>query len=215
MSTIHQCRKKLGLSQKALAEYCHVDQTAVSKWELGKSYPDVAVAMKLSSYFGVPLDSIYENPISFGLISFPVYRHLHPEQLSDQREVADEYFEISAGRLREYFTREELVSGKINRENMQEYFFALQVTEKAMEMRFYEGDTVLIKKQTHVNDDQIAAVCIDSGEARLFQVKWHKKGIVLHSLNASTEPLFYTKSECDAGNIVILGLAAELHGKIS
>jgi len=39
-------------------------------------------------------------------------------------------------------------------------------------------------------------------------------GIVLHCLNTSFEPLFYTKSEYDAGNILILGVAAEFHGKI-
>lgn len=213
MSTIRECRKKHGLSQKALAELCHVDQTSVSKWELGKSFPDVPVAIQLSSYFGVSLDSIYENPITFGSVYLPVHRHLLPELLTVKPAFSEEYLEIGAGNLSRYFTRAELSAANSVREQLDEHFFALAVTGKTMEARFVEGDTVLVKKQPHVDNNQIAVVCVDSEEARLYQIKWHRKGIVLHSLNTSFEPVFYTKSELDAGNIRILGLVVELMGK--
>jgi repressor LexA len=213
MSTIRQCRKKQGLSQKALAELCHVDQTSVSKWELGKSYPDVTVAIQLSSYFGVSLDSIYENPIKFGSVCLPVHKHLLPEQLTGKPAFAEEYLEIGMGDLSRYLTRAELSGDNSVREQLGGQFFALAVTGKTMESRFMDGDTVLVKKQAHVDNNQIAVVCVDSEEARLFQIKWHRKGVVLHSLNTSFEPVFYTKSECDAGYITILGLVVELRGK--
>jgi len=213
MSIIRQCRKKHGLSQKALAELCHVDQTSVSKWELGKSYPDVHTAIQLSSYFGVSLDSIYENPISFGLISLPVHRHLLPEKYAKHPNMSEEYLEVSEKELASHFSSDELSSDQSIREKIGEHFFALGITGHEMEPRFRAGDTVLVKKQADVKNDQIAVICIDSGEARLFQVKWHKKGIVLHSLNAAFEPVFFTKSECDAGNIRILGLVTGLRGK--
>lgn len=213
MNTIRQCRKKQGLSQKALAEFCHVDQTAVSKWELGKSYPDVPVAMRLSALFGVSLDSIYENPLSFGLLSIPVYRHLRPQNLSMHMDSGEDTIECSVRDLERHFTREELLSDPSVRMNLARHFFAMEVTGAAMESRYREGDVVLVKKQPHVNSDQFAAVCIDSEEARLYQIKWHKKGIVLHSLNKAFEPVFFTKSECDSGTILILGLVVDLKGK--
>ena len=219
MSTIRQCRKKQGLSQKALAELCHVDQTSVSKWELGKSYPDVPVAIKLSSFFGVSLDLIYENPISFGPYTLPVFTHLFPndllrtDSLSNRTAAAGDYLEFKAKDLTAYFSGNELLSDNSIRAKLAEHFFALKVTGQSMAPRFCDGDTVIVKKQSHVENDQIAAVCIDSEEAKLFQIKWHKKGVVLHSLNASVEPVFFTKSECDAGNIIILGLVVELRGK--
>ncbi|MEI8198858.1 MAG: XRE family transcriptional regulator [Eubacteriales bacterium] len=213
MSIIRQCRKKLGLSQKALAEFCHVDQTSVSKWELGKSFPDVAVAIQLSSYFGVPLDAIYENPISFGPVSFPVRKHLRLENAAKDPEQADDYLEICAKNLHAFFSGEELLSDKAIREKPAEHFFALGITGNAMAARFCDGDIVLVKKQPLVRNGQIAVVCVDSEEARLFQIKWHKKGIVLQSLNPAFEPVFLTKSECDSGNMLILGLVVELRGK--
>lgn len=219
MSTIRQCRKKHGLSQKALAELCHVDQTSVSKWELGKSYPDVPVAIKLSSYFGVSLDLIYENPISFGPFILPVFAHLFPENLSradysgKAAVAAGDYLEFRAKDLTEYFTGNELLSDNSIRTKLSERFFAMKVTGNSMEPRFCDGDTVIVKKQPHVENDQIAAVCTDGEEAKLFQIKWHKKGVVLYSLNASVDPVFFTRSECDAGNVVILGLVVELRGK--
>lgn len=213
MSTIRQCRKKLGLSQKALAEFCHVDQTSVSKWELGKSFPDVAVAIQLSACFGVPLDVIYQNPVSFGPVCLPVRKHLRKENTARDPGLADEYLEIYAKDLNAYFTSEELLSDKTIREKPAEYFFALGITGNAMAARFCDGDTVLVKKQPLVRSGQFAVVCVDSEEARLFQVKWHKKGIVLQSLNPAFEPVFLTKSECDSGNMLILGLVVELRGK--
>jgi len=213
MSTIRQCRKNLGLSQKALAEFCHVDQTSVSKWELGKSFPDVAVAILLSSCFSVPLDAIYENPLSFGPVCLPVRKHLRPENAGKDPGLADEHLTIYAKELYAYFSKEELLSDKSIHGNIGEHFFALGITGNAMAGRFCDGDAVLVKKQPLVRNDQIAAVCVDSEEARLFQVKWHKKGIVLQSLNPAFEPLFLTKSEFDSGTIQILGLAVELRGK--
>jgi len=214
MSTIRQCRKKLGLSQKALAEFCHVDQTSVSKWELGKSFPDVAVAIQLSSCFGVPLDAIYENPVSFGPVCLPVRKHLRPENAAKDPGLADEYLEIYAKDLHAYFSSEELLSDKAIREKPAEHFFALRITGNAMAARFCDGDAVIVKKQSLVRSGQIAVVSVDSEEARLYQVKWHKKGIVLQSLNPAFEPLFLTKSEFDSGSILILGLVVELRGKI-
>ena len=39
---LRQRRKELGLTQEQLAEKLHVSTAAVSKWELGKSLPDIA-----------------------------------------------------------------------------------------------------------------------------------------------------------------------------
>ncbi len=56
MTRIRELRQKQGLSQAALAKSVNVDQTAVSKWELEKSFPDIAVALRVADYFGVSID---------------------------------------------------------------------------------------------------------------------------------------------------------------
>ncbi len=55
---ISACRKKLGLTQDALAEKLGVTAQAVSKWENDQSCPDIAMLPKLSEVFGVTTDEI-------------------------------------------------------------------------------------------------------------------------------------------------------------
>jgi len=56
MSRIKELRKASKLSQAELAQIVNVDQTAVSKWELGKSFPDMAIAIRLADHFDVSVD---------------------------------------------------------------------------------------------------------------------------------------------------------------
>jgi len=58
MNPIKRLRKEMKLSQQELAGKVGVDQTAVSKWELEKSYPDVESAKKLAELFNTPIDII-------------------------------------------------------------------------------------------------------------------------------------------------------------
>lgn len=51
-------RKKLGMTQDALAEHLGVTAQAVSKWENDQSCPDIAMLPKLSGIFGVSIDAL-------------------------------------------------------------------------------------------------------------------------------------------------------------
>lgn len=54
---IAQLRKEKGLTQDQLAEKIFITRQAVSKWEQGKSFPDVESLKKLSETFKVPIES--------------------------------------------------------------------------------------------------------------------------------------------------------------
>lgn len=51
-------RKKLGLTQDALAEQLGVTAQAVSKWENDQSCPDIAMLPKLAKLFGITVDAL-------------------------------------------------------------------------------------------------------------------------------------------------------------
>ncbi|MBQ9980455.1 MAG: helix-turn-helix transcriptional regulator [Oscillospiraceae bacterium] len=53
---IYWCRKKVGLSQEALAERIGVSRQAVSKWETGEAVPEVGKLLLLAKTFGVTTD---------------------------------------------------------------------------------------------------------------------------------------------------------------
>ena len=50
------CRKRLGLSQEALAERIGVSRQAVSKWETGDAEPEISKLRTLAQVFGVTTD---------------------------------------------------------------------------------------------------------------------------------------------------------------
>ena len=51
-------RKEKGMKQDALAETLGVSPQAVSKWETGKSLPDIILLPLISRYFGITIDEL-------------------------------------------------------------------------------------------------------------------------------------------------------------
>jgi len=58
---IADLRRELSLSQKQLAEKLNVTDKAVSKWETGRSAPDISLLMPLSEVLGVTVTEILEG----------------------------------------------------------------------------------------------------------------------------------------------------------
>lgn len=54
-------RKRAGWSQEALGAQIGVSRQSVSKWESGKSVPDLDKVMKLAEAFGVPTDTLLKG----------------------------------------------------------------------------------------------------------------------------------------------------------
>lgn len=54
-------RTEANLSQAALAEKLHVHQTAVSQWELNKSFPEIDALKQMSDIYGVSIDYLVGN----------------------------------------------------------------------------------------------------------------------------------------------------------
>lgn len=48
-------RKEKNMSQRELAEYLHITDKAISKWERGRSFPDITILIPLSEVLGVSL----------------------------------------------------------------------------------------------------------------------------------------------------------------
>lgn len=55
---IAACRKEKNLTQMQLAEKLNITNRAVSKWETGKSCPDVSIMMKLCDILGITVNEL-------------------------------------------------------------------------------------------------------------------------------------------------------------
>ena len=55
---IADCRKEKGLTQLQLAEKLNITNRAVSKWETGKSCPDVSLMLKLCNVLGITVNEL-------------------------------------------------------------------------------------------------------------------------------------------------------------
>ena len=62
---IMSCRKRMGLTQAALAEMLNYSDKAVSKWERGESIPDVPTLVQLAELFAVRVDDLLADPNRF------------------------------------------------------------------------------------------------------------------------------------------------------
>ncbi len=58
---INVLRKEKGITQKELAEILHVTDKAVSRWETGKSYPDIEVMQQIAEYFNVSVNDLLQG----------------------------------------------------------------------------------------------------------------------------------------------------------
>lgn len=61
---ICKLRKMHNLTQQQLSDIIGVSIAAVSKWETGASYPDIALLPKLASIFHVSIDYIFDFNIN-------------------------------------------------------------------------------------------------------------------------------------------------------
>ena len=56
-----ELRRKANLRQKDLADRCSVSVQAVSKWENGKSYPDMMIIDEVAAALGVTINELFED----------------------------------------------------------------------------------------------------------------------------------------------------------
>ena len=56
-----ELRKKAGLSQKELGNKLDISRQTVSKWEMGKSTPELDKLVSLSEIFNVSLDELVQD----------------------------------------------------------------------------------------------------------------------------------------------------------
>jgi len=176
---IKQLRKERKITQAELAKKLGVAPTAVSAWERNENRPLMDKLSVIADIFNVPITRFFESD-EFGgnavvdMIYLPVVGRISCGNGVLAYEDIEGY---------EPTPKEWLYGG--------EYFYLRAQGDSMVGARIHNGDLLLIRKQSDVENGEIAAVLInDNEEAVLKRVYKNGDQLVLQSENPKYGPIF-------------------------
>lgn len=92
-------------------------------------------------------------------------------------------------------------------------FFGLRISGHSMEPRICDGDVVIVRQQSDVDDGDIAIVLVNGSDGTCKRIKRYQDSLALLPLNPSYEPMIYSRDEIDSLPVKIIGKVVELRGK--
>lgn len=191
--------ERRGMTQADLAQRLNIGQSTVAEWYHGRKYPRPGNLQQIADILGVYLSDLREPMNEKGQIkkavAIPVLGSVPAGiPLEAIQDVLD-WEEISDGmaRLGEYF--------------------ALRIRGNSMEPRIREGDVVIIRRQDHVENGEIAVVMVNGDDATIKKFYDTGSGVMLVGLNPAFEPITYTPEEAEALRIHVIGKVVELRAK--
>lgn len=196
---IQEILDKNNMKQSDLAEILKVSESTVGKWILMKSIPRMGIIQKLSDYFNIPKSYFLEESTTYHAkgVRIPVLGRVAAgipiEAITD----VDDWEEIpeSMAKTGEYF--------------------ALRITGNSMEPRMLDGDVVIVKRQSDVDNGDVAVVLVNGNDATVKQITKSETGLTLIGWNlAAYTPRTYNKKECRELPVSILGKVVEIRGKL-
>lgn len=196
---LKKIRQDKQLFQKDVASAINIDRTTYVKYEKGSSKPDAATLMALANFFGVSTDYLVGNdsidkPKKQG-VRIPVYGHIAAGiPISAIEDILD-YEEISED------------------ESRKGEYFALQIKGQSMEPRIYDKDVVIVRRQSDVDNGDIAIVLVNDEEATCKKIKKTPEGVMLIPLNPDYDTMFYSNKDIDQLPVIILGKVVECRSK--
>ena len=197
MNIIRELRLKRGLSQFELAKICGVHQTAISQWEKGRTSPDAEMLSLLSDYFNVSVDLLLGKARGYEKNMVPVLGYVKAGIPIEAVEEVLGYEEI---------TPHMASTGE---------HFALMIKGDSMLPRFCPGDVVIVRKQSDINNGEIAVVLVNGSDATVKKVFKRDNNLMLVSLNTAYEPIVYSSSDIINSPVIIIGKVVELRAKFN
>ena len=188
-------RKGASLTQSEVAEYLGIKRQTYSAYERGVSTPDANTIAQLARLFGVSAGELVTGETPANAIRVPVCGNVAAGIPIDAIEDVEEYVEVDAS----------LARGAT--------LIGLKVKGRSMEPRFTNGDTVIIRCQSSVDNGDIAIVLVGE-EATMKKVVRYTEGIRLMPTNPAYEPTYFSNEEIKSLPVTILGKVVELRAKI-
>ena len=201
---LKQLREERGYSMDKLVELYNakysakMNKSTLSRYENGLQDPIYTVVVNIADFFEVTIDYLTGSDVYHGSktgIRIPVLGSVVAGvPIEAVQEILD-YEEI---------TRDMASNGE---------YFALKIRGNSMEPKFSAGDVVIIRKQSDVENGEIAIVLVNGDEATIKKIQKSSEGIALIPLNPQYDIMFYTNKEIETMPVSILGKVIELRAK--
>ncbi|MBQ4528953.1 MAG: repressor LexA [Clostridia bacterium] len=201
---IKELRKRNGYTQSEFIKILKdnyglkADRVMLSKWECSKQSPHIDTQKCIADAFGVTLD--YLNGIE-------EKTNLKLKNISPAKETKiPMYGKIACGSPIECNLDFDIET--INGDHVDGDFCVIARGDSMINARIFDGDIITVRKQSIVENGEIAAVAIGD-EATLKRVYYIENGIMLVAENPAYKPMIFVGEDCS--NVVILGKAVSMH----
>lgn len=176
---LKRLRKEKKILQKDLAKILGVSNSIVSDWEKGIKMPRAGAIQKLSDYFGIPKSLLFEElGISFQTISELINLPIVGKISCGNGSIAIEEIESYEP------TPINWVAGG-------DFFYLRAKGDSMINARIHNDDLLLIRKQSDIENGEIAAILIND-EAVLKRVYKKNGTLILQSENPTYQPIIVT-----------------------
>lgn len=201
-NTLKERRLELGLTMLQVAQEVGVSEATVSRWESGDianmrrdKIAKLAKALKLRPSTVMGIDDENTEKLHSEGIKIPVLGYVRAGVPISAVENILDWEEISSAMA------------------SQGEFFALSIKGDSMEPKISEGDIVIVRQQTSVDDGELAVVLINGNDATVKKFYKTDNGIKLISTNPKYDPFFFTPEEVDSLPVQVIGKVVELRAK--
>lgn len=200
MIRLREIRNQKGYSQVEIAKILGISQPAYANYERGARQADYNTLSKLAEIFGCSIDYLlgrtsYSSQQNKG-VKIPVLGRV---QAGIPVEAVEDILDW------EEIPQEMVAQGE---------FFALKIRGNSMLPRIVDGDVVIIRKQSDIDNGDIAVVLVGNNDATVKKIRKTENGIELVPLNPNFDIQYYSNEEIEALPLTVIGKVVELRGKL-
>lgn len=188
-------RERRQMTQQQLADKLDISRSTVGMYENGSREPDFETLELIADFFNLNMDRLIGNLNPTDNRMIPVLGYVRAGLPIEAVENILDYEEISENMAR------------------QGEYFALKIKGDSMEPRMREGDVVIVKKQTIVDNGDIAVVLVNGNDATVKKFFKYDSGINLISFNPNYEPFTFTPEQVNSLPVQVIGKVVELRAK--
>lgn len=204
---IKALREKAGLKQDELAKKLSVSPSAVGMYETNKREPNNEIIIKLAEFFNVTTDYLLgKSNVNIDSNVFPI---------NDKPIKVPVIGRISAGLpilAQENIEGYEFAPSSMIKEGF-EYFY-LKVQGDSMNLKFNNGDIVLVQKQDELENNEIGVILVNGYDATVKKYKAENGLVILEPMSTNPENTVQIYNPKDI-SIKIIGKVVSYQGKIN